>query len=257
MTQSLFLRVMRAGLVCWSMTALAACGVAAGDEQREEQAGTLAFPLSVTVGQHAYRFSYFDVYLYPDGVFLSSSGDPAETVLTAQLPTGQHEASLWNWALERDDGLGNFVPVNADLVSSPYVGFEILNGSTTTVSFQFETDGEIITVGSGGLAVVAKIDERAPACVPLGSACGDGFWCPPGELTGAPLACRFAGSIELGAACGSPADCVANSSCVDFGAGPVCAALCSSDELGAACPSGGSCTAAGREYGVCSPDPAG
>jgi hypothetical protein len=76
------------------------------------------------------------------------------------------------------------------------VSFEILNGSTTTVSFQFETDGEIITMGSGGLAVAAKIDELAPICVPLGSDCGEGRWCPPAELTGAQLACRYAGAIE-------------------------------------------------------------
>jgi hypothetical protein len=253
MTRTGFLRAVNASLLCWSMTAAVACGSADHDNGREEQAGTLALPLRVTVGDHLYRFSYFQVYLYSDGVFLSSTDDPAETVLTAELPTGQHQASLWSWALERDDGLGNFVPVDASLVSSSYVNFEILNGSTTTVSFQFETDGEIITVGSGGLAVAAEIAERAPVCAPLGSDCGDGLWCPPSDLTGAPLACRYAGFVELGAACGSPADCVANSSCVDFGNGPVCAALCSSAELGAACPSGGSCTAAGQQYGVCSP----
>jgi hypothetical protein len=241
-------------MVCWSVTALVACGgTGADDQQREEQSGTLTLPLQMTVGEHHYRFSYFQVYVYPYGVFLSSSDDPAETVLTAQLPTGQHEASLWNWALERDDGLGNFVPVNAELVSSPYVGFEILNGSTTTVSFQFETDGEIVTMGAGGLTVAAKVDERAPVCVPLGSDCGEGLWCPPSELTGAPLACRYAGAVEVGAACAGPEDCVANSSCIDFGAGPVCAALCSNAELGAECASGGSCESAGREYGVCTP----
>jgi hypothetical protein len=253
MTRSVFFRALRASLLCCSMTATVACGAAGGDEQREEQSGTLTLPLRVTVGDHLYRFSYFQLYLYSDGVLLSSTDNAAETTLTAQLSTGQHDGSLWNWALERDDGLGNFRPVNARLVSSSYVSFEILNGSTTTVSFQFETDGEIITMGSGGLAVAAKIDELAPICVPLGSDCGEGRWCPPAELTGAQLACRYAGAIELGSPCGSPADCVANSSCVDFGAGPVCAALCSCAELGAACAGGGSCTAAGREYGVCVP----
>jgi hypothetical protein len=257
MTRSGLLRAVRAGLLCWSTTAMVACGAAADDEQRQEQAGTLAFPLSVTAGEHLYRFSYFQVYLYPDGSFLSSTGDPAETVLTAELPTGQHQASLWNWALERDDGLGNFIAVNASLVSSSYVSFEILNGSTTTVSFQFETDGEIITVGAGGLTVAAKVTERAPVCVPLGNDCGEGLWCPPAELTGAALACRHAGWVELGGACGGPADCVANSSCIDFGAGPECAALCSSADLGTACAGGGSCTPAGREYGVCAPAPGG
>jgi hypothetical protein len=255
MTRTGFLRAVRASLVCWSLTATVACGSAGGNEQQEQQGGTLTLPLTATAGDHLYRFSYFQVYVYPDGAYLSSTDDPAETLLTLQLPTGQHQASLWNWALERDDGLGNFVPVNANLVSSPYVNFEILNGSTTSVSFQFETDGEIITVGSGGLAVTAEVDELAPVCVPLGGDCGEGLWCPPAGLTGAPLACRYAGSIEVGSACGSPVDCVANSSCVDLGLGPVCAALCSGEELGATCPSGGSCTAAGQDYGVCVPAP--
>src|SRR6185295_17121852 len=152
-----------------------------------------------------------------------------------------------------DDGSGNFVHVDANLLSSSYVSFEILNGSTTTVAFRFETDGQIITVGSGGLAVTAEIDERAPVCAPLGTTCGEGLWCPPAELTGAPLACRYAGSVEVGAACGGPADCVANGSCIDFGAGPVCAALCSGAEFDSECPSGGVCTPVGREYGVCTP----
>jgi hypothetical protein len=210
----------------------------------------------VTVGEHVYRFSYFQLFVYPVGVVLSASGAADETVLTTSLQTGQYQASLWNWALERDDGSGNFSPVQADLVSSSYVPFEILNGSTTTLSFQFSTDGQIITVGSGGLNVTAKIEERAPVCAPLGADCGDGLWCPPAELTGAPLACRYAGSLELGAACGSPADCPANASCVDSGTGPVCTALCSSAAFDTACPSGGTCTAVGREYGVCTP-PAG
>lgn len=251
-----FLGVLSAGLLCCSGLVLAGCGATADGGERVEQAGTLSLPLSVSVGEHVYRFSYFQVYLYPVGVALSSTGEPGEQVLTAQLATGQYQASLWNWALERDDGNGNFLPVQADLVSSTWVSFEILNGSTTTVSFQFETDGQIITVGSGGLAVTAQIQERAPVCTPLGSDCGDGLWCPPAELTGARLACRSAGALELGAHCSSPADCVANSSCIDFGAGPVCAALCSSAEFESSCASGGTCAAAGRDYGVCTPTPA-
>jgi hypothetical protein len=256
MIRSRILRVLSASVLCCSMGTLAACSATPERTERMEQAGTLSLPLSVTVGAHVYRFSYFQVYLYPTGQILSSTGEPTETMLKAELPTGQYQASLWNWALERDDGHGNFKPVDAELLSSYYVSFEILNGSTTTVSFQFSTDGQIITVGSGGLAVTAKIEERAPVCVPLASDCGDGLWCPPAELTGSRLACRSAGSLELGATCNSPAECVANSSCIDFGAGPVCAALCSSADFESACPSGGTCTAIGEEYGVCTPSAA-
>jgi hypothetical protein len=256
MIRSGFLRKFCGSLLCCSMATLAGCSATPDDETRVEQAGTLSLPLRVTVGEHVYRFSYFQLYVYSDGILLSATGEENETVLTAQLPTGQHQAALTYWALERDDGQGNFVRVNARLVSSQYTSFEILNGSTTTVSYQFETDGQIITVGSGGLAVAAEIEETAPACVPLGTDCGEGLWCPPSELTGAPLACRYAGSVEVGAPCGGPADCVANSACIDFGAGPVCAALCSAGEFESPCPNGGTCTAAAREYGACTPSAA-
>jgi hypothetical protein len=257
MARSGLLRAFTVGLLMCSVPAVAACSGSPNDTGGVEQLGSLNLPLSVTVGDHTYRFSYFQVYIYSAGVLLTSSGDPAETVLTTALPTGSHQAALFSWALERDDGLGNFAPVQASLMSSSYVSFEILNGSTTTVSFQFETDGQIITVGSGGLTVVAQIEERAPVCVPLGSDCGEGLWCPPPELTGAVLACRQAGSVELGAACSSPRDCVSNSSCIDAGEGPVCTALCSSVEFESACESGGTCTPVGREYGVCMEAPAG
>jgi hypothetical protein len=253
MIRTILVRVLSAGLLYWPAAALTACSAAPVEEARVEQAGTLSLPLSVTVGDHVYRFAYFSIYIYPAGVFLSSSGDPDESVLSTELATGRYQAYVQNWSLQRDDGFGNFVPVQAELISSSYVEFEILNGSATTVSFQFETDGQIITIGSGGLAVVAKVAERAPVCIPLGDDCGEGRWCPPSELIGAPLACRDAGLVELGLACGSPAECVANSSCIDFGAGPVCAALCSSAEFDAACPSGGVCAAVGRDYGVCTP----
>jgi hypothetical protein len=255
MTRSGFVRAFCTGLLCLSLPMITACGV--GPESSEpanqaEQTGTLSLPLSVTVGDHVYRFGYFQLYVYGYG-YISSSGDPDETRLTMPLPTGRYDAGLWGWSLERDNGSGSFSPVNASLVSSSSVGFEILNGSTTTLSFQFETDGQIITVGSGNLAVTAEIDELEAACAPLGSDCGEGLWCPPGELTGSAVGCRYAGAVELGQPCNGPADCVSNSSCIDVGAGPVCAALCARAEFDSACPTGGICTAVGGEYGVCAP----
>ena len=202
--------------------------------------------------RHVYRFSQFQVLLYPEYFWLQSSGS-SESVLTTTLQTGQHQAYLYGWALERDDGTGRYAPVNATLVSSSSVTFEILNGSTTTVAFQFETDGEIVTMGSGTLNIAGRVDERPPVCTVLGDDCGEGAWCPPAGLTGAPLACRAAGNVAVGEACEAPADCVANSACVDSGTGPLCSALCAPAAFGAACPSGGQCVAVGIDYGVCSP----
>ena len=68
------------------------------------------------------------------------------TVLTTPLQTGRHQAHLYDWGLERDDGAGHYSPVNATLISSSSLSFESLTGASTTVSFQFETDGRIVAM---------------------------------------------------------------------------------------------------------------
>ena len=238
--------------------ATAACSAAAPDgtngaaASQEAESGTLSLALTTTVGGHSYRFSRFQVLISPQYLWLQSNGGP-ESILTIPLPTGQHQAYLYDWALERDDGAGNYLPVNATLVSSSSLSFEILNGASTTVSFQFETDGQIVTMGSGSLSVAGRVNERAPVCTVLGDDCGEGAWCPPAGLTGAPLACRAAGTLAIGATCAGPGDCVANSTCIDTGSGPLCAALCAPLDFGSACPSGGQCVGVGIDYGVCGP----
>ena len=256
--RSTFKKLCNAGFVGLLLGATAACGANVPEDagrstaSPEAESGSLSLALTTSVGSHVYRFSQFQVLLYPEYFWLQSSGS-SESVLTTTLQTGQHQAYLYGWALERDDGTGRYAPVNATLVSSSSVTFEILNGSTTTVAFQFETDGEIVTMGSGTLNIAGRVDERPPVCTVLGDDCGEGAWCPPAGLTGAPLACRAAGNVAVGEACEAPADCVANSACVDSGTGPLCSALCAPAAFGAACPSGGQCVAVGIDYGVCSP----
>jgi len=226
---------------------------AGGSAETAQDRGTLQLALTASAGGHVYRFSNFQVWLYPDYRYLESNGDPGEQVLTTELRTGQHQAWLQSYSIERDDGTGTFAPVEATLVSSYVVSFEVLNGSSTSISFQFETDGQIVTMGAGTLSVVAEVNERAPVCEPLGSTCGEGAWCPPTGLTGAPLACRGAGATAVGESCASPNDCVANATCVDLGAGAVCAALCLSGSFGSSCDSGGICNAVRADYGLCTP----
>jgi hypothetical protein len=83
-------------------------------------------------GLLSYRFSRFDVLIQPQYLWLSPSGDPDETRLQIELPTGSHTAALYAWTLEQDDGNGEYRPVNAELISSYAVAFEVLNGSTTS-----------------------------------------------------------------------------------------------------------------------------
>jgi hypothetical protein len=172
-------------------------------------------------------------------------------VLRASLQSGSYFAGLSSWSLEKQRADGTFAPVQALLASSSFVTFAIENGTTTTISFKFQTDGIIVEIGRGDLVVDVDVEEVPPVCAPLGSGCADGAWCPPPELTGTAIACAVAGPVAVGEPCNAPTDCVANATCIDPGEGPVCAALCASSAFGVACDSGGTCEAAGMTYGVC------
>jgi hypothetical protein len=227
-----------------------------GDSSPEESAstGTVTMPLITTVGDNTYRLNAVLEIYGPTFTFLSTSDDPAETSLSTPLPTGDYTAYLSNWSLEILDASGNFVPVSATLTSAYYANFTIFNQSTSTIAFQFETDGVVVTVGAGRLNVNFGITEVPAVCAIFGSDCAAGSWCAPPELTGSPLSCIGEGAVPVGQVCLSPRDCVANASCFDFGGGAVCGALCAPAEFDAACASGGTCIPVGAEYGVCVPE---
>jgi hypothetical protein len=174
-------------------------------------------------------------------------------VVSLPLLTGSYTAFLYNPMLLRDDGTGNFVPVEARLASSSVVSFQIYDGAKTTIAFAFETDGVIVQVGSGTLDVRVDVTEKPAICTPFGSECGQGAWCPPSGLTGLSRACVAAGSRGAGEPCQGPLDCAADSSCFDFGSGPVCADLCEVSEFGSACAADSECIPAGVDYGICTP----
>jgi hypothetical protein len=231
------------------------CGVEGAAPPQPEELGEISLPLTTQANDHTYRLrNVFIAISGPQYTQLFDGGDPNQTALSATLTTGNYQAFLYGgWGLERDDGTGNFLPVMASLASSPAIGFTIFNGATSTVSYQFQTDGVIVTVGSGGLRVTATVSEVGAACTPFGTDCGEGAWCPPTTLTGAARACIPAGATPLGSSCATPTECVANASCFDLGAGPVCAALCPSTQFDGPCDAGGTCQAIGAEYGVCRP----
>ena len=233
--------------------------VASACSRRSQEAGTedatssgsVTFPLTASANGHTYRLLNLSIYVNgPTFVFLESTNDPDETQLSATLAAGNYSLQVENYTVERDDGTGTFRQVSAQLLTTS-AAFTIFSGTTRTVTLQFQTDGVIVTAGSGRLNAKVQVNEVAPACVALGSCCGSGKWCPPSDLTGAQPGCVLAGAKGLGAPCSSPTDCVANASCFDLGSGAVCTALCSSSNLGQACASGGSCQAAGLTYGLC------
>lgn len=227
---------------------------ASGDADADAtETGTFSMPLITSSGTNTYRL-YGEMSLYgPIFTYLDLGGDT--DVVTETLPTGEYHASLFSWALERQVSPGEFVPVSANLVSDSSQFFSIFNQTTTSISYQFETDGENVTVGTGQLSVSIDVTEIPPVCTVLGSDCPEETWCAPSELTGAALACIAQGTVPAGGACDSPEACTGNTSCFDFGSGPLCAPLCLAAEFEAPCSSGGICTPQGSEYGVCTPPP--
>lgn len=253
MIRSTFSKVLLGfGLVHGSLFLNGCSGGDQAPERETTQAGTLSMPLLTSTGGHTYRLQGALYVFGPTYAYLDFSAD-AE-VLTTSLPTGNYDSSLYSWSLTRDDGAGNFAPVLARLVSSSSPSFRIFNQAATTISFQFETDGQVVTVGAGALNVDVHVTETPTICTPLGSGCAEGSWCAPPELTGAELSCIPEGALAAGAPCGSPLDCAANTSCFDFGEGAVCTPLCTQASFGQLCGSGGTCTPQGLDYGVCQPD---
>lgn len=250
MIRSTFIKVVFGfGLLQGALIASACSSDSASEAPAET--GTFSMPLLASVGAHTYRLQG-GLYVYGP-VFQSLDINSDANVIAATLPTGSYTANLYTWSLTRDDGSGNFVPVAATMTSSSVPSFSIFNQTTTTLSFQFETDGQIVTIGAGQLNVAIDVHESALVCAPLGDDCPANSWCAPTELTGAALSCIPVGPVAIGDPCSAPADCAANSSCFDRGAGPVCLPLCSRADFNQPCSGGALCTPQGTDYGVCLP----
>lgn len=253
MIRSLVLRAVASVAIANGALSVTACSGDAQERQSESTAiGTLSMPLVAVAGEHTYRLQGSLLIDGPQFTFLDLGTDT--DVVTTSLATGAYSANLYYWSLLRNDGAGNFSPVSATLVSSSYAYFTIFNQSTTTVAFEFETDGQLVTVGAGTLNIEVQVNETPAQCTVFGSDCPSGTWCAPPELTGGTLSCISEGPLALGEACSSPQACTANTSCFDFGSGSFCAALCPSADFDQPCSSGGTCLAQGTDYGVCAPD---
>lgn len=249
MIRTMLSRTLLASALSLGLLSMSACSGDSSPETEAMTSGTFVMPLLASVGAHSYRLQGA-LYVSGPGFFYFDLNAESPT-LSASLPPGAYVANLYNWSLTRDDGSGNFLPVSATVVASSSAAFTIFNHTTSTVSFRFETDGQLVTIGNGQLNVDVKVTEVASVCAPLGADCLAHSWCPPSELTGSPLHCVAEGPVAEGAACSSPTDCAANTSCFDFGSGAVCTRLCSSDQP---CSSASTCTPQGVDYGVCTAD---
>ena len=231
---------------------ITACSSDASGSNEAASTGTLRLPLVTQANGHTYRLEASIEIYGPTFTNLYTGSDSTATVLTTSLQTGSYTAYLGSWTLEIQGSDGNYQPVSAILTSGYYDNFTIFNQSSTTISFLFETDGVVVPFGEGQLNVKLGVNEVPPTCTILGTDCPSGTWCAPPGLTGSTLACIQAGWLGLGEACAEPTDCAANSTCIDFGSGSVCAGVCAASQFGQAC-GGGTCTQSSIDYGVCVP----
>jgi hypothetical protein len=247
-------------LIAWLVVSLAALGCSGGSSSNvaTEEKGSLEMALTTSVGGVSYRLSNFYIYLSgPSTYQYISDSNPSDSKISVTLSVGNYTANLQQWQLERADAQGVYHTVQATLETTYYQSVTIYNGTTTTLTYSFRTDGVIVNIGSGRLDIAINIDVADAACTPLGRDCPSGSWCPPATLTGADLHCVFAGSKAIGQPCLNPAECVANASCFTTSSGAVCAALCPSSQFNQPCDAGGSCRPVASDYGYCTSDDAG
>jgi hypothetical protein len=236
------------------LPALAGCSVDATEEA--DATGSVSMALRSVTNGTEYRLSNASFQI--DGLVsttLASSDMAGETVLSAVLPVGGYTSTLANgWVLQRNDG-GTFVNVQATLVSQNPVAFTISEGSTTSLVYQFDTDGTIISIGSGNLAISIAVNETATpaACTPFGAGCAADEWCVAGALFGVPDQCVETGPLQPGDPCDGTVGCGMNQLCGDIGLGNQCLELCPASSIGQTCPNGGGvCTDIGdTTLGLC------
>lgn len=253
MNRTMLSTMMYAALLAVGGLGGVACSSNAPAAEDRAETGSVTLPLVTSTNGHTYRLRNAYVEIWgPQYSYLYTDVSPEATTISRTLQTGDYTAYLYYWTLERDQGDGTFGPVSATLLN-PYNYFTIANGTTSTLVFQFQTDGVVVVVGSGQVNVQLAVNEVAPVCTPFGGDCGSGSWCPPAGLTGQALACYPEGSTPVGDPCRGPGDCVANATCIDLGKGPACTALCPTDSFGTPCATGGTCVRCRYDYGVCLP----
>lgn len=145
------------------------------DAEQASDVGSLRLALTGTSASGAtYRLSnaWFDVY-GPTARSLYTSDD--SPVLTEVLPAGAYDVTLHpGWLLERRTESG-YQRVTAVLTSPNPASVLIGEGATSTVVFQFQADGDVVSVGEGTLDILIGIDETTGPREDTAAACGNGL----------------------------------------------------------------------------------
>jgi hypothetical protein len=179
--------------------------------------GTLGMALTATGSSGAtYRLSNATIAI--GGPVMQTIAPPPDSPsFTVPLPSGPYTALLQSgWFLEKSQGMG-FAAVNAQLLSPNPTNFVINPNLTTNLVYQFSTDGTVINIGNGNLAVSISVTETTGggmACDPADPmSCGPGMWCEPFDNQGQPNpTCKPAGTVPVGQPC-DQGPCVAGAEC--------------------------------------------
>jgi hypothetical protein len=137
----------------------------AGDDKTESQVGTLNMPLVSQANGVTYRLrNAVFVVNGPQAAVLSSEDDPNATTISAELESGDYSIDLQDgWTLERLDGTA-FVQVDATLISPDPTTFHISANTPTGVTYQFSTNGVIVSIGKGTLNVGISVVQNSSGC---------------------------------------------------------------------------------------------
>ena len=189
---------------------------------------------------------------------LSSEASPANvTALTAQLPAGSYSVTLQSgWLLDRVNNMGVAQPVVANLVSANPAMAGVQVGTTSSVNFQFQTSGVLITTGTLNIGIgVTEVDGGTPtSCTPFANppTCPANQWCGPPVGASTTPTCQTAGTGTANAMCTAAVPCAANFICSNTLMGGLCKQACQPG-VPNSCPNGGVCTplSGSMQFGTC------
>jgi hypothetical protein len=203
-----------------------------GSGGSEQVAGTVHLALTTESAQRfrlsAAEFAVQDA-LGAVLLTLDSEAEPQEETLEGELPQGSYAISLApGWILEQEGEDGEFVEVQAALLSSNPREFRVEHGQTTELVYSFATDAGVVELGRGALSVgvdVVDTGTQTPCQVLEPGSCPDGLTCLLAGETG--TFCAQPGSLPVGSEC-SNEQCVAGAQClrVDGEATGVCLRYC-------------------------------
>jgi hypothetical protein len=144
---------------------LTGCGPGSDPPKITTPVGTFQMALTTQSNGTTYRLRNGKFAITgPVSTTLDTEADPTAAVLAATLPVGSYGLDLLDgWFLERLDS-ATFVVVQATLVSANPTTFSIGSAATTSVAYQFVTDGTIVSIGTGTVDVRITVQELPGVC---------------------------------------------------------------------------------------------